>query len=116
MKTLEECKAGGKTIWTAEVAGVQFHFRRPTTREWIEFESAALSLRTRDQSPEAWVDMHKAAERLSVLCVESHTPEELEVLNEDLFGIYRPIAERIGEVVTELKAAAGKAASARSAK
>lgn len=115
MKTLDECKAaaGGKPIWTAKVGPVEFHYRRPTTREWLPFEAASLALEALDRKDQAaFQELQRAAEDLAVAVCESHTPEEMQTLHEELFGIFFPIAMRVAETVNEIRAAAGKAQSA----
>lgn len=108
MKTLEECKAGGKSIWTAEVGGYAIHFRRPSAKEWADFEAAQLSVEARKDAA-SFAELQIAAERLVVLVTESHTPEELQEINESLLGIWIPVVGQIVDVVSSVRAAAGKA-------
>ncbi len=115
MKSLDECKAaaGGKPIYTAKVGPVEFHYRRPTTREWLAFEAAGLaaeSMERKDQA--AYQEIQRAAEDLAIAVCESHTPEEMQALHEDLLGIFFAIAMQVAETVNAIRAAAGKAPSA----
>lgn len=134
MKTLEECRAanGGK-VWEAtiggtveevivEVNGVKaktarrvggrtFIFRRPSTREWLEFEAASLVVQA-GATVEAFRALQLASEDLCVRVVVSHSPEELQAINEEFFGIFVPLAAEIADVVNGLRNSAGKALSA----
>jgi len=110
MKSLAECKAGGAQIWTATVAGHELHFRRPTTREWAEFEAVQLSVEARKDGA-SFAELQLAAERLIVRVVESHTPEELQDLNDALLGIWIPVIGQVVDAVMSIRAAAGKAQS-----
>ena len=112
MKTLEECRAAndGK-VWEATVAGRPFIFRRPSTREWLEFEAASLGVQA-GATVEAFRALQLASEDLCVRVIVSHTPEELQAVNEEFFGVFVPLAAEVADVVNGLRTSAGKASSA----
>lgn len=94
---------------------VEFTFRKPTAREWMDYEASRLAFGTATGTGNVNAaiarEMMEKSEELCVRVVTSHTAQALQDLNDEHLGIFFPLAIQIAEVIDGLRSGAGKASS-----
>lgn len=92
---------------------LDFTFRKPTAREWRDYDAArsaySIALTTGNLTTALSKEMFEKSEELCVRVVTSHSPEQLQALEDEHLGIFFPLAFAIGDSVDVLRAGAGKA-------
>jgi len=102
---------------THKLAGedVEFKFRKPTAREWMDFEAAQLAFGTASSNGTLNAaisrEMLEKSEELCIRIITSHSPEKLQELNEEHLGIFFPIAVLIADVINQIRGGTGKASA-----
>lgn len=92
---------------------IEFTFRLPKAREWMDYEAARLTFQSTGKAgtltSAITKEMYEQGEQLAVRVVTSHTPQQLQDLNEEHLGIFLELGSEIGDVVDTVRAGAGKA-------
>lgn len=120
-KPIDECKADARFLGVATIKAsgedLSIAFRRPSAREWMDYEATRTSYQVALQSGRASAanmrEMYDASSELVTRIAISHGPEELEALNERHLGIYFEVAADMAEQIDKLRAGAGKASPPR---
>jgi dsDNA-binding SOS-regulon protein len=106
--------ATGKLTVSIDLAGepTEFTFRKPMAREWMEYEAAEVTMGVATKSgtlnTAVTKEMMEQAEQLCVRIVTSHSPQQLQDLNDEHLGIFLPLATSIAAVIEVLRAGAPK--------
>jgi hypothetical protein len=112
---LKAAATAGKLKVSIELAGdpVEFVFRKPSAREWMDYDAAQIAYVTAVKSSNINTaltkEMMEQAEQLCVRVINSHTAQQLQDLNEEHLGIFFPLALEIAAVIEALRAGAPKA-------
>lgn len=106
--------ATGKLEVEVEFGGekVPFTFRKPTAREWMDWEAAEATMGVATKNGTLTHAIMKEtmeqAEQLCVRVVTSHSAQQLQDLNDEHLGIFLPLGTAIATVVELLRAGAPK--------
>lgn len=112
-KTFDECRSAHGRVWIATIEGLgEFVFRKPTSREWTDYDAARIALGTATQTgnitKSVTVEFLRESEDLVKRVFVSHTAEELQGVEDEFLGIFRDLAMQVSEVVDGLRAKSGK--------
>lgn len=115
-KPIEDCKADARFMGVATIKAsgedLAVAFRRPAAREWLEYEAARqayqVALRSGTATSANMREMHEKSEDLVVRIAISHTPEELQDLNERHLGIFFDLGTEMAEAIDKVRAGSGK--------
>ena len=92
---------------------VEFRFRKPTAREWMDYEAARVAFGTATATGNCNAaiarEMFEKSEELCVRVVNSHSAQQLVDLHEEHLGLFFPLGSAIADVIDALRAGAGKA-------
>lgn len=112
MKTIEECQAQYGRVWVAESKGAEFIFRKPTSREWADYDATRIALAASVQAgtlqKETTIEYLRECEDLCKRVIVSHSAEELQQLEDEYLGIYRDLAQEIASTVDAFRVRSGK--------
>lgn len=114
-KSIEQCKAEHPKfcgVARIEAAGIDVAFRKPTAREWQDFDVARTAWGTTvaagTVNHAVTKEMFERSEELCVRLIVSHDPQELQDLNDEHLGIFFGLAQAISDQIDKLRSGAGK--------